>query len=216
MSAIFIVGLIAALLTTDWIFQMVRAKRMGTTAPAAPMPTLADIAPAPGAFHARGHTWIRIADDGRVRIGLDRFLRHAVGMPDRVELPATGSRIHKGETLLTVVKGDRQLTLKSPVTGDVVAVNGSKAGLRTGEWTVCVEPVSLGAELKNLRIGKEAVTWIKQEATRFREFIVDGFASVAPAMATLPDGGEPAKGVLNHLPTEQCMVFEEEFLAEDD
>ena len=72
-----------------------------------------------------------------------------------------------------------------------------------------------GAELKDLRIGEEAIAWIKQEAARFREFIVDGFAA-SPAMATLPDGGEPAKGVLNHLPEEQWTEFEAEFLAEDD
>ncbi len=215
MSAIFIVGLIAVLLMTDWIFQMIRAKRMGTAAAPAPLPSLVDLAPDPGSFHARGHTWVRIADDGRVRIGMDRFLRHAIGNADRVELPESGRRIRKGEPLLTVVKGDRKLALSSPVSGDVVATNGSKSGLRTGEWTVCVEPIRLGADLKDLRIGEEAVDWIRKEAARFREFIVDGFAA-APAMATLPDGGEPANGVLNLLPEEQWTEFEAEFLAEDD
>jgi hypothetical protein len=215
MSAIFIVGLIATLLTADWIFQMVRAKRMGTNLAAAPMPSLVDLAPDPGSFHSRGHTWVRIADDGRVRIGMDRFLRHAVGTPDRVELPANGKRIRKGETLLTLVKGDRKLNLTSPVSGDVVATNGSRSGMRTGEWTVCVEPLRIGAELKGLRIGEEAIAWIRQEAKRFRDFVVDGIAA-SPAMATLPDGGEPARGVLNHLPEEHWAEFEAEFLSETD
>ncbi len=215
MSALFVVGTIAVLLTTDWIFQMVRNRHAGAKAPATPLPALLDIAPAPGAFHARGHTWLRLADDGRVRLGLDRFLRHAAGTPDRVELPATGSRIRKGDTLVTVIKGDRQFSLKSPVSGDVVAVNGSKAGLRTGEWVVCIEPIRLGAELKRLLIGEEAVDWIKQEAARFREFLVDGFAA-APVPVTLPDGGIPVEGVLNLLPEGQWAEFEDEFLSEDD
>ncbi len=215
MSALFIVGLIAVLLTTDWIFQTIRARRLGVVAPRAPLPALEDLAPAPGAFHAKGHTWLRIADDGRVRIGLDRFLRHAVGTPDRVELPRSGASVEKGDALITVVKGDRRLHLSSPVSGEVVAVNDSKAGLRTGEWIVCIEPVRLGAELKTLHIGEEAVAWIKKEADRFREFVVDGFAA-APAMATLPDGGAPVEGVLNHLPEENWAEFEEEFLTEDD
>jgi len=215
MSAIFIVGLIVVLLTMDWVFQLVRSRRVVAVADTAPMPSLADVAPDPGAFHGRGHSWIRIADDGRVRIGLDRFLRHAIGTPDRVKLPAEGTRIRKGGALLELVKGDRELAVKSPVSGEVVAVNGSKAGLRTGEWTVCVEPARLGAELKNLRIGDEAMAWVKQEAARFREFLVDGFAAT-PALATLPDGGEPAKGVLNLLPEEHWAEFEEAFLAEDE
>ena len=215
MSAIFVVGTIAVLLTTDWIFQMLRTRRAGAQIPAGPLPALTDLAPDPGAFHARGHTWLRLADDGRIRLGLDRFLRNAMGTPDRVELPVTGSRIRKGETLLTVVKGERQLSLKSPVSGEVVAVNGSKAGLRTGEWVICVEPVRLGAELKRLLIGEEAVDWVRQEVARFREFVVDGFAA-APVPVTLPDGGVPAEGVLNLLPEGQWAEFEDEFLSEDD
>ena len=48
-----------------------------------------------------------------------------------------------------------------------------------------------------------------------REFLVDGLA-VAPVPVTLPDGGSPAPGVLNHLDADQWAAFEEEFLAEDE
>jgi glycine cleavage system H protein len=215
MTALFVVGMILVCLTIDFIYQNVRARQVGPEAVAAPVPAFSKLVPSPGSFLGRGHTWARLSDDGRVRLGLDQLVRHAIGTPDRVELPESGTRVKKGEVLLTAFRGERKVAVKSPLSGIVAAVNPSKGGLRTGEWLVCVEPSRLGAELKLLLVGEEAVAWIRKEATRFREFLVDGFAT-APVPVTLPDGGEPAEGVLNLLGDEQWAEFQEEFLAEDD
>jgi hypothetical protein len=56
------------------------------------------------------------------------------------------------------------------------------------------------------------VGWLREEFERFREFVVDGFRA-DPAVATLPDGGEPAAGALALLPDHHWREFEDEFLA---
>ncbi|MCU0727859.1 MAG: hypothetical protein MUE73_19045, partial [Planctomycetes bacterium] len=69
----------------------------------------------------------------------------------------------------------------------------------------------LSLELKTLHIAEEAVAFMKREASRFRDFLLESFRAV-PAMATLPDGGVPADGVLACLPTDVATAFEDEFL----
>ena len=44
-------------------------------------------------LYHRGHTWVRPEPDGTLTVGLDDLARRLVGAPERVELPAAGSRL---------------------------------------------------------------------------------------------------------------------------
>ena len=211
MSALFVLAMIVTALVLDWAMQAARARRM-PAAVAVPSISTESFEIDPGVFHSPGHTWTRIAPDGRVRIGIDEFTRKAVGPLDKVELPRAGMKVRKGETLITAVRDGRRITLASPLSGTIAATNASRGGCRAGEWLICLQPTRIGAELKRLLIGEEAAAWLAAEIARFREFLVDGFGKTPALAATLPDGGVPVDGVLNHLSDEIWGEFQEEFL----
>jgi glycine cleavage system H lipoate-binding protein len=168
----------------------------------------------PGRFYAPGHTWAAIRDDGDVRVGIDALARKALGRPDSVEMPVLGQQVEKGEPVVTFLRDEKRLTFRSPVSGTVVAVNASPSSAAAGNWFFTVQPAQLAAEIRGLKIAEEAVAWLREEAARFRDFLVESFRA-SPAFATLPDGGVPADGVLGVLPEEAWTAFEDDFLSAD-
>ncbi|MBT8059384.1 MAG: response regulator [Gammaproteobacteria bacterium] len=130
-----------------------------------------------GAFVSPQHAWARIELNGAVRIGLDDLIRKVFADIDQVELPAIGHRIGKGETLFSVIYGDYTLSIPSPVSGTVLAVNSEHAehpewlAIKPFElsWMCRVEPTNLAEELAGLKIGPEVVEWYQQELERYGE-----------------------------------------------
>jgi glycine cleavage system H lipoate-binding protein len=213
MTALFILLVIVLMLALD-IFVIQRFENRAGRAAARGVSTLSApaVAVAPGLFYARGHTSVRIAADGSARIGIDDFARHALGGVDRVELPRPGLAIERGAALITAVRGERRLVFPSPLTGTVRAVKPENADGGERDWVLTLSPRRLGMEIGGLFVAERAIGWLRKEFERFREFLVDGFRS-DPACATLPDGGEPARGALALLPEDQWHEFEDEFLA---
>jgi CheY-like chemotaxis protein len=127
-----------------------------------------------GAFVSDGHAWVRIEDSGAVRVGMDDFARRALGTVERVELPAEGAAVRRGEALFAVRRGTSTAGFLAPVSGRVAAVNSALAthpawvtsSPYEGGWICVLEPADLAAELAGLRIGKPAVEWYQQEIER--------------------------------------------------
>ena len=130
-----------------------------------------------GAFLSDGHAWARIEPTGEVRIGLDDFARKVLGTIERVELPAEGGMIRRGEPFFTVHRGGTAARFLAPLSGRVVRVN---AGLRASPdwlarspydagWVAVLEPVNLESDLPALRIGKPVIEWYHAEIARLRE-----------------------------------------------
>jgi CheY-like chemotaxis protein/glycine cleavage system H lipoate-binding protein len=130
-----------------------------------------------GAFVSPQHAWARIELNGAVRVGLDELIRKIFAKIDRVELPAVGKRVDKGQTLFSVTYGDYTLPIPAPISGTVLAVNSEHAehpewlAIKPFElsWMCRVEPSHLAAELPGLKIGQEAVEWYQQELDRYSE-----------------------------------------------
>lgn len=128
-----------------------------------------------GAFLSQGHTWARIEETGLVRIGLDDFLRKAMGETEEVLLPPLEREVRRGETLCTFKRGSGTLSLRAPVSGRVVRVNPELTArpARVTEspyaWLCQVEPRELTTDLATLRIGRPAVEWLQAEITRSRK-----------------------------------------------
>jgi CheY-like chemotaxis protein len=128
-----------------------------------------------GGFLSAGHTWARIEDSGQVRIGLDDFARQALGTIERVELPAKGATVQRGEPLFTVHRGNATIRFPAPLSGRVAEVNGElrphwlTESPYQGGWVCLLEPAALSEELAALRIGKPVVEWYQAEILRLRE-----------------------------------------------
>jgi glycine cleavage system H lipoate-binding protein len=155
-----------------------------------------------GAFLSPGHVWVRIEESGRVRVGLDDFLRKALGPIESVLLPTAGQQVESGDVLVTLKSGTRQAHLRTPLPATIVAVNDEAqrapdeiAGSPYGRGWLCVlQPRDLAAGLAALRIGQPAVEWYHAEVERLRRS--------APA-------DRPA------LPVEDWSAFERDFLRAD-
>jgi CheY-like chemotaxis protein/glycine cleavage system H lipoate-binding protein len=130
-----------------------------------------------GAFVSPGHTWARIDPDGQVLMGLDDFARKALKKVERVEPPAVGTRVARGEPLFTVRRGGEVVHFRAAVSGEVTEANDAlkhtpqlvlDSPYDQG-WVCLVRPSDLGAELGGLRIGKPVVTWYQDEVVRLHQ-----------------------------------------------
>jgi glycine cleavage system H lipoate-binding protein len=213
MAAVFVVLTITFFLCLDAGLRWSR-RRGEAPVPADPfrIPDAA-LAMAPGLFLSTGHTWASVQADGDVKVGVDSLVRRAAGKLAGIGLPKLGSRVKRGSVLLSLKLDGRKLDLKSPVSGTVGAVHPAPLGTGAEDWLVIVEPERLAPEFRLLKVAEEATAWLRAEAERFRDFLVEGVRKAAPAMATLPDGGAPAEGVLAILSEEGVASFESEFLA---
>ena len=145
-------------------------------------PEMAEVMPANeycvpgGAFISPGHAWVRIEPEGQVRVGIDDFIRKALGSVVEVTLPERGKSVRAGDPLVTLKGSSGLVHLAAPISGRVVHDN---AGLRaTPEalvespydrgWLCLIEPSDLAGELSALRIGEPVVAWYQEEISRLR------------------------------------------------
>lgn len=130
-----------------------------------------------GAFVSPGHTWARIDPGGQVWVGLDDFARKALKNIERVEIPAVGARVKRGDPLFTVRRGAESAKFLAPVSGQVTQVNDALR--RSPElamqspydrgWVCLVRPTDLANDLNGLRIGRPVVAWYQAEIETMRK-----------------------------------------------
>ncbi len=133
-----------------------------------------------GVFISPQHAWAKIELNGTVRVGLDDLMRKIFENIDHVELPETGQKIEKGETLFSVKYGDYSLKIPSPLSGKITSVNSEHAehpewlAIKPFElsWMCGIEPSNLAGELPGLRIGQDSVNWYQQEIDRYNELSI--------------------------------------------
>jgi len=77
-----------------------------------------------GRSYTKDHEWIEIAGD-RGRIGITDFAQQQLGDVVYVELPEVGSKLKAGQSFGTIESVKAVSELYSPVTGEVVQVNGA-------------------------------------------------------------------------------------------
>lgn len=102
------------------------------------------------------HEWAR-ADGNRITVGITYYAQDALGRVEYVDLPATGTRVTKGQPFGEVESTKSVSDLYAPVTGTIVARNElleSQPELVNAEpygegWMVVIEADDLG-ELEQL------------------------------------------------------------------
>ncbi|WP_306589876.1 response regulator [Geothrix sp. 21YS21S-4] len=129
-----------------------------------------------GAFLSAGHAWVRIEPEGQIRVGIDDFVRKALGTVKAVTLPERGKTVKRGEPLFTLKGATGTVQVVAPLSGRVEHDN---AGLLTdpGEvvrspydrgWVCLMTPEDLAGELSDLKIGQPVIDWYQEEIARLR------------------------------------------------
>jgi glycine cleavage system H lipoate-binding protein len=173
-----------------------------------------------GVFLQPTFTWSRIRPDGDILVGVHPLLFGLVGAPYDVERLPGGERVEKGAPLIRIRKGDRRLTVRSPIAGRIAEVNQAVAGETDwarleddgGSWLYRIVPERVAGEVPTWFIGESAAEWTRHQYRRLREQLT-ALASAPGLAATMADGGEIPAGILNRLDDADWTAFERTVLG---
>ena len=137
---------------------------------------------APDRFYHRGHTWVGVGEDDILTVGLDELADHLIGKPDSLELPPVGREVELNGMAWRMQKGGREIRVRAPIEGTVVAVGDAKAG-----WYLKIRPRKNPhdpAALRHLLHATEVGGWLAREIDRLLPQL-----SEPSVLTTLADGG---------------------------
>ncbi len=111
------------------------------------------------------HTWIHVNEDGSVTVGMTDVAQNLAGSLLHAKPKKVGTVRKQGKPLATVESSKWVGPVKSPVSGEVIAVNDELAKDATiinrspykAGWIVRMQPSNLDEELKELLTGEAAV-----------------------------------------------------------
>lgn len=215
MTALLVVAVIVAFVGVDVVVQARRRRRPSPGAVSSPLSALE---PPTDRFLHRGHTWVQLLPTGAVRVGIDAFLAGALDRVTRVRLPAPGAALDQGQRLATLMLGDRELGVLTPVSGETVQRN---ALLEDNPEVLVLDPYNLGwiAELtvpdheqavRGLHVGSGARAFLQREVQRLADFLG------ARAGSELSEDNLPLRGAVSRLSAIDERAFEEQFLRRED
>ena len=128
-----------------------------------------------GVFISPGHCWVSMEQDGNVKVGIDDFAKKLIGKIDSVEFPNLGMVVKTGQALFTIKQGNKTITFNSPVSGKVIKINKPlqydiellNVTPYDSNWICTIDAEDLDTELKNLKIGKTAVSLYQDDIEHF-------------------------------------------------
>ena len=223
MVALMVILTMAGFIVIDGFVQYAQAQSQADVAveadervPIAPV----DLNVPDGIFLSPRHTWLRILENGRVRIGLDGLVAGLVGRISAVVAPQPGQAIQKGQPLFAIRSGDRSLELASPLTGTVFSVNDQTVDPRDvfgdaphTKWVCEVDVPDVWSEVKSMRLGADAAAWLRSEAEKMSEFVMLRMTGNTGVGSVLADGGVPTSGALESLDDDGWAEFQIRFLG---
>lgn len=129
-----------------------------------------------GVFISSGHCWASMEADGTVKIGLDDFAKKLIGKIDNIEFPNLGMTIKKGQTLFIVKQGQKLVPFRSPISGKISKLNtylkndldSLNANPYDSNWICVIDAENIETELKDLKIGKSAVSFYESDIDNFK------------------------------------------------
>jgi glycine cleavage system H protein len=157
----------------------------------------------PDLWYAPNHTWLARRKGGTLAVGLDDLGLRLMPSVTGVEVPRAGTRLERGETMVTLFAGARTLAIPAPVSGTITATNRAvlrEPGLVKAEgygrgWLLAIAPADESfAELPH---GEAAERFMRSESARWSRFVEErlGFAAadgghlLSPAPSLIGEAG---------------------------
>jgi glycine cleavage system H protein len=202
MTALFVLTSIVAFLAIDWFIHRSHARSLPVPGTAAGRD--GEVRVPEGIFFSPSHTWMNLFPSGKIRLGVDDFITRLIKDPAVVLLGHPGDHIVRGDPVMVLKGGDHQLLVRSPIEGDILALNEDLAAtpqlnrdtLYSDGWAYVVKPRRL-SDVKRFMLGSESRAWVRHEFQRLKDLLVSTGRGVQPAY--LQEGGPPVPGVLNTL-----------------
>ena len=174
-----------------------------------------------GLFLSPQHTWSNLLPSGKFKVGVDDFSQRILGRIDQVDTPPVGTEVTAGEEIFRIHQGTKSVAYASPASGTVAAVNPFvlrdprtvKRDPYGAGWVLALKPSDPSGPLRHLRVGEEARSWLRNEVTRFREFLMARATPDEVLGRTLADGGLLVDRSLEQMGRGAWRRFEEEFLS---
>lgn len=174
-----------------------------------------------GFYFSKGHTWLNVEKNGEVKLGIDNFLSKVLKSFKLNSTITEGQKVEKGQKIFEFSYNHKIVAIKSPIAGFVRSINrnvledSTKLNQNPYEigWLLQIEPNNLKESLNLLSIGKEVVGWMRDEVSRFKDFL--GAMAPQPKLVgvTMYDGGNITEGVLHFMDQNNLKNFENEFLS---
>ncbi|MDH5397821.1 MAG: glycine cleavage system protein GcvH, partial [Cyclobacteriaceae bacterium] len=125
-------------------------------------------------YSVEDNTWAKVNDDGTVTIGMTDVAQSLAGPILHAKAKGVGTARKKGRPIATVESGKWVGPVKSPIAGEIVALNEGLASdaqlinrspYKDG-WVVKMKPDSLEADLAAMTTGDAAVAAYKEKIER--------------------------------------------------
>ena len=168
-----------------------------------------------GYYLHKGHTWLKIEEEGEVRIGLDDFIHRLLGPMDKISVPLMGQTVRQNRMDIHLERGLHEAGVLSPISGVVTAVNMdlinqpelANAAPYTEGWFLRVHPENLRQELKEMVIGDIAGDLVSKDVEKMMEIVEEYTGPLAA------DGGEPAADIFGSVPGMDWKRLTQTFLG---
>ena len=114
--------------------------------------------------------------EGIAKVGIDDFTKKLIGKVSAVELPNLGMNVKAGQQLFMIKQGSKTITFNSPVSGKVSQINTLlKENIDALDvtpyernWICALDAENLDNEIKEMSIGKSAVTFFQEDIEKFK------------------------------------------------
>lgn len=144
-------------------------------------------------FYHLNHVWIRIEDEGKVRVGLDDFGQRLVGRIYSIHLPEAGESVTR-DGCWSITHQFGEVFLSGGMNGLVVQKNQQLEQLPSlinsspydKGWIFMLEPIDLLQSLKSLYYGKKVKEWLADETNKLCSMLTESNPELG---ITLQDGG---------------------------
>jgi CheY-like chemotaxis protein/glycine cleavage system H lipoate-binding protein len=165
----------------DKIQKQLKPKVHITNVPASDDFTQGEFAIPGGVFISKNHTWVSMNQAGIAKIGIDDFAKKLIGRVYSVELPNLGMNVKAGQPLFTIKQGNRSITFNSPVSGKVSQINtilkdnidALDVTPYERNWVCALDAENLDNEIKEMHIGKSAVSFFQEDIEKFKSVFTE-------------------------------------------
>lgn len=163
-----------------------------------------------------GHTWVKIEDQGMVRMGIDDFAGRLLGKFDDVSVPLIGKQLTQGKPALSLYREGLEVSFVSPVNGVIMEVNAginSKPGLinedpYTDGWVFIIYCKALKQDLKRLMFMDSSRGFMGETINRLYEFLEEESGIKAA------DGGTLVPDIYGNLPGISWETLIKKFISQ--